>query len=105
MSSATLSGTSLTVVQQQFESSFPSMDKVIRHQFRNWPAASRAEALADARAALWAAWCSLTRRGKDPLEVGVTGIAPSAGSESRSSAWTNPPVRSRPLGPAAGENG
>jgi hypothetical protein len=51
------------------------MDSVIRHHFRNWPARRRADALADARAALWAAWHSLVRRGKDPLQVGITGIA------------------------------
>jgi hypothetical protein len=31
--------------------------------------------LADARGALWSAWHSLVRRGKDPIKVGVTGIA------------------------------
>jgi hypothetical protein len=75
MSSATLSGALLTNVQQQFETSLPSMDKIIRHEFRNWPAASRAEAMADARAAIWAAWHSLIRRGKDPVQIGITGIA------------------------------
>lgn len=75
MSTATLTGASLTSVQQQFEAALPSMDNVIRHYFRNWPARRRADALADARAALWAAWHSLVRRGKDPLQVGITGIA------------------------------
>jgi hypothetical protein len=75
MSAATLSGTSLTSVHKQFEAALPSMDQVLRHHFRNWPARRRADALADARAALWAAWHSLIRRGKDPLQVGITGIA------------------------------
>jgi hypothetical protein len=51
------------------------MDRVLQHHFRDWPARSRAEALADARAALWSAWHGLVRRGKDPLQVGATGIA------------------------------
>jgi hypothetical protein len=75
MSAATLSGASLTSVHKQFEAALPTMDSVIRHHFRNWPARRRADALADARAALWAAWHSLSRRGKDPLKIGVTGIA------------------------------
>jgi hypothetical protein len=75
MSAATLSGASLVSVQQQFEAALPSMESVIRHHFRNWPARRRADALADARAALWAAWHSLIKRGKDPLQVGITGIA------------------------------
>jgi hypothetical protein len=75
MSAATLSGASLTSVHKQFEVALPSMDQVLRHHFRNWPARRRADALADARAALWAAWHSLVRRGKDPLQVGVIGIA------------------------------
>jgi hypothetical protein len=75
MSSATLTGASLSSIHKQFEAALPSMDSVIRHHFRNWPARRRADALADARAALWAAWHSLIRRGKDPLQVGVTGIA------------------------------
>jgi hypothetical protein len=65
----------LTAVHQQFEAALPSMDSVIRHFFRNCPPRHRADALADARAALWAAWYSLIRRGKDPLEIGIAGIA------------------------------
>ena len=36
------------------------------------------EAVAEARAAAWSAWHGLIRKGKDPLAVGVTGIANNA---------------------------
>ena len=36
------------------------------------------EALAEARAAAWTAWHGLVERGKDPVEVGVHGIAANA---------------------------
>jgi hypothetical protein len=36
------------------------------------------EALAEARAAAWSAWHGLIRKGKDPLAIGVTGIAMNA---------------------------
>jgi hypothetical protein len=75
MSAATLSGPSLASVHQQFEAALPAMDRVLEHHAGAWPSRCREEMIADARAALWAAWHSLTRRGKDPLKVGVTGIA------------------------------
>ena len=75
MSAATLSGDSLTTVQRRFMAALPSIDSILRYQFRNWPAGRRAEAIANARAANWAAWHALARRGKDPLQIGVTGIA------------------------------
>jgi hypothetical protein len=75
MSVATLSGTSLTSAQKQFTAALPRMDQVFRSRFRRWPPGDRAEAIAIARAVAWQAWCGLVGRGKDPLEVGVTGIA------------------------------
>src|SRR5205823_1946402 len=38
----------------------------------------REEAVAEARAASWSAWHGLVERGKDPVEVGVDGIAHNA---------------------------
>jgi len=75
MSTATLTGASLITVQQQFEAALPAMERVLEHFARSWPERNRDDMLADARGALWSAWHSLTRRGKDPIEVGVTGIA------------------------------
>ena len=40
--------------------------------------ARREEAVAEARAAAWAAWCGLIRRGRDPVAVGVAAIAANA---------------------------
>jgi hypothetical protein len=51
------------------------MDRVLQHRARSWPAQSRDDMIADAHAALWAAWHSLIRRGKYPVGVGVSGIA------------------------------
>src|SRR5262249_21391417 len=70
-----LSGASLTSVHQQSEAALPSMDRVLEHHARTWPARTRDDMIGDARAAIWAAWNSLVRRGKNPLLVGVTGIA------------------------------
>jgi hypothetical protein len=75
MTTAILTATRLADVHKQFAAALPTMDNVIRHHSRSWPARSRNELIADARAALWAAWHSLVRRGKDPLQVGITGIA------------------------------
>ncbi len=75
MSSLTLTGPVLMAAQEQFEEALPDMDKILRHYFRSWPPERRQELIADARAALWAAWHSLTRRGRDPVQLGITGIA------------------------------
>jgi hypothetical protein len=76
--SATLSGASLTQVQQEFVAALPAMEIVIRFQLRRVPRRHRAEALADAVAASWHAWHGLVKRGKDPLAVGPNGIAMNA---------------------------
>ncbi len=73
-----MSALSLTHAHRQFEAALPSIDTALRYQFRRLPESHREEALADARAAAWAAWSGLLRRGKDPLAVGVTGIAANA---------------------------
>ena len=66
---------SLCVAQQQFTAHLPAVDDDARYAFRGRSRRDREEALAEARAAAWSAWAGLLRRGKDPVEVGVTGIA------------------------------
>ena len=65
----------LATAQAEFEAALPQMDRVLRFHFRRWPRSYRADALAEGRAAIWSAWCGLVRRGLDPLQVGVTGVA------------------------------
>ena len=72
---ATMSGSSLLDVHAQFVAALPAIESVLRFQLRRVPKHARADAFADARAATWAAWRSLVLRGKDPLQVGPTGIA------------------------------
>ena len=75
MSAASLSGAALMTAQTQFEAALPSMAEIVRYHSRTWPPRGRDEMVANCLAALWAAWHSLARRGKDPVQVGVTGIA------------------------------
>jgi hypothetical protein len=75
MSAASTSAATLTAAHRRFEAALPAMNKVYRYQFRKWPEPRRADAIAEARAATWCAWHGLLRRGKDPTEVGPTGIA------------------------------
>jgi hypothetical protein len=70
-----MSAPSLTQVHRQFEAALPTIDTTLRFQFKDLPRDRREEAIADARAAVWSSWASLIARGKDPLEVGVVGIA------------------------------
>ena len=73
-----MSALSLTHAQQQFTAYLPAIDNAARFAFRRRRRQDREEALAEARAAAWSAWAGLLRRGKDPVEVGVTGIAANA---------------------------
>ncbi len=66
---------SLTDAHQQFEAALPAIVNSARHAFRHWRPQDREEAVADCRAAAWSAWHGLIRRGKDPIAVGITGIA------------------------------
>jgi transposase-like protein len=61
--------------RQRFLDEMPRIERVLRFQFRRWPRRRRHEAVADALAACWHAWYGLVRRGRDPVAVGVTGLA------------------------------
>ncbi len=74
-----MSTLSLTHAQQQFTAYLPAIDNAARYAFRRLMRRQEyEEALAEARAAAWSAWHGLIRKGKDPLTVGVTGIANNA---------------------------
>jgi hypothetical protein len=73
-----MSALSLTHAQQQFTAYLPAIDNAAQFAFRRRRWQEREEALAEARAAAWSAWAGLVRKGKDPLAVGVTGIANNA---------------------------
>src|SRR4051812_19422122 len=73
-----MSAASLTSVHQQFEAALPAVTAAARYAFRRRRPQDRDEAIADARAAAWSAWHGLIARGKDPVTVGVHGIAANA---------------------------
>ena len=75
---ATLSGASLTSAQQQFTATLKAVEVAARYAFRRHRRQDREEAVAEATAAAWSAWHGLIGKGKDPLAVGVTGIAKNA---------------------------
>src|SRR5262249_2119228 len=75
MSTASLPTTTLSTAQRQFEAALPQMDRALRYQLRRWARDRRADSLAEARAAAWAARHGLVRRGRDLLQVGPTEIA------------------------------
>src|SRR5206468_1962500 len=52
--------------------------RTAEHAFRRRRPQDREEAVAEARAAAYSAWLGLARRGKDPVAVGVSGIANNA---------------------------
>jgi DNA-directed RNA polymerase specialized sigma24 family protein len=74
-----MSELSLTHAQQQFTATLSAIDNAARFAFRRrMRRQDYEEALAEARAAAWSAWHGLIRKGKDPLAIGVTGIANNA---------------------------
>jgi hypothetical protein len=73
-----MSALSLTHAQRQFTAHLPAVDNAAGYAFRRRRRQDREEALAEARAAAWSSWAGLLRRGKDPIEVGVNGIANNA---------------------------
>ena len=73
-----MSAMSLVAAQQKFTATLKAVEDAARYAFRRRRRQDREEALAEARAAAWSAWHGLIRKGKDPVEVGVTGIANNA---------------------------
>src|SRR4051794_3843906 len=70
-----MSAASLTSVHRQFEAALPAITSAARYAFRRRRPQDRDEAVAEARACAWKAWRGLVARGKDPVTVGVSGIA------------------------------
>ena len=73
-----MSAMPLRVAQEKFTATMKAVEDAARYAFRRRRRQDREEALAEARAAAWSAWRGLIRKGKDPVEVGVTGIANNA---------------------------
>jgi hypothetical protein len=68
---------SLIDAQREFTAHLPAVENATRYAFRRRRLKRHdyEEILAEAIAACWSAWTGLISRGKDPLEVGVCGIA------------------------------
>ena len=73
-----MSAMSLVAAQEKFTATLKAVEDAARYAFRRRRRQDREEAVAEARAAAWSAWRGLIRKGKDPVEVGVTGIANNA---------------------------
>ena len=70
---------SLAAAQEQFTATLSAVEDAVKFAFRRRLRPQEyEEALAEARAAAWSAWHGLVERGKDPVEVGVHGIATNA---------------------------
>ena len=70
-----MSAASLSTAHAQFEAALPAITSAARYAFRRRRPQDRDEAVAEARACAWMAWRGLVDRGKDPVAVGVSGIA------------------------------
>jgi len=74
-----MSALSLVAAQQEFTRTISAVEDAVKFAFRRRLRPQEyEEALADAKAAAWSAWAGLIKRGKDPLAVGVHGIASNA---------------------------
>ena len=76
-----MTSASLLAAQEQFTAQMPAVEKAVRWAYRRRyrPRSQEyEEALAEALAACWSAWVGLLSRGKDPVEIGVHGIANNA---------------------------
>jgi DNA-directed RNA polymerase specialized sigma24 family protein len=69
-----LTSTAWAVAHQEFEAALPTLQRHFRYLLRRrWR--DRDELIAEAVACAWKAWRGLVNRGRDPIAVGVTGIA------------------------------
>ncbi len=74
-----MSALSLSIAREQFTATLSAVEDAVKFAFRRRLRPQEyEEALAEARAAAWSAWHGLVDRGKDPVEVGVHGIATNA---------------------------
>ena len=73
-----MSAASMALAHAQFEAALPAITSTARYAFRRRRYQDRAEAVAEAQAAAWSAWAGLLKKGKDPVTVGVHGIANNA---------------------------
>ena len=74
-----MSAMSLCAAREQFTATLSAVEDAVKFAFRRRLRPQEyEEALAEARAAAWSAWHGLVTRGKDPVEVGVHGIATNA---------------------------
>jgi hypothetical protein len=89
-----------TAAHRSFHEALERIDAVIAYQFRRWPRGLREEAMAEARAGCWVAWHGLLVRGKDPVAVGVCGIAANASRAVRNGRTVG---RNRAAGPTAAD--
>jgi hypothetical protein len=75
MSTVSMRQTSWKCAHEQFEHALSQMNISFELAFRHRRFQDRAEAIAEACACAWKAWYGLVKRGKDPVAVGVSGIA------------------------------
>src|SRR5271168_1278106 len=71
---SSLSTAALTSAHQDFETALPVIHQHFRYSLRR-RRHDREELLAEAVACAWKAWRGLVERGRDPVTVGVNGIA------------------------------
>ena len=90
-----MSAMSLVAAQEKFTATLKAVEDAARYAFRRRRRQDREEALAEARAAAWSAWHGLIRKGKDPVEVGITGIANNAIRYVKSGRKLGNPTRGR----------
>ncbi len=69
-----LTPAALAAAHQQFESALPVFEKNFLYLFRR-RCCDREDLLAEAYACAWKAWRGLLAKGRDPVTLGVTGIA------------------------------
>jgi hypothetical protein len=73
-----MSPAAVSAAQEQFTACLPAVETAARFAFRRRIRLRRQdyeEARAEAFAAAWSAWIGLLRKGKNPIQVGVHGIA------------------------------
>lgn len=74
-----MSSLSISTPQDRFTAALSAVDDAVRFAFRKRLRDQEyEEALAEARAAAWSAWAGMLAKGRDPVEVGVHGIASNA---------------------------